>query len=46
VYHEKNNKELSKILQKTVSNFVLKNRQLTFSFIRKQSQQKLQKNYL
>jgi len=28
---EKNNEELSKILQKTGSNFVLKNRQLTFS---------------
>ena len=30
-YEEKNNEELSKILQKTGSNFVLKNRQLTFS---------------
>jgi site-specific DNA recombinase len=31
VYQENDNRELSKILQKTGSNFVLKNRQLTFS---------------
>ncbi len=33
VYLRRNNKEFSKILKKTGSNFVLKNRQLTFSFI-------------